>query len=186
MDDSAIVELFLDRNEDAIGEVRKKYGKKLRFISENIGLNFQDAEEIENDTYHTLWNKIPPYAPKTYLFGFSAKIMREKSINLIKSRNAQKRSAEFTNLTTELEECIAHTETVDSEFDMSLLTKTVNAFLRTLGEEKRNIFLRRYWFMDSVKAISEMYFISESKVKTVLFRVRKELKEYLEREGYSI
>lgn len=183
MNDEEIVELFLKRNVTAISKMSEKYGKKLRALAYNICGDMTDAEECENDTYLKAWESIPPHEPRTYLFSFLAKITRCTALNRVKKETRQKRSAVVTELTQELENTIPCLNDVEATFDAEQLNKAVSAFLRGLCNEKRNIFIRRYWYMDTISDISKRYSISEGKVKSVLFRTRRALYEYLSKEG---
>lgn len=184
MEDGEIVDLFLARNETAIKETSEKYGEKLRFIAYRVCNDMSTAEECENDTYLKAWNSIPPYTPRAYLFSFLAKIARCTAIDRLKKITVQKRNAQVLELTRELECCIPSAVDIEAELDEKVLSKAVSDFLRTLSEEKRNIFLRRYWFLDTVADISKRYKITEGKVKSVLFRTRNALRTYLEEEGF--
>ena len=186
MDDSKIVDLFFKRDENAIRCTSEKYGYRLRKIADNIVHDKRISEECENDTYLKAWNTIPPHEPRTYLFSYLAKIIRNLAIDFCKRESRQKRSAVFADLSDEAEECIPVPSGVESEYDAVALSRVISDFLKTISVEKRNIFIRRYWFFDSVADISRRFSISEGKVKTVLFRTRKELKTWLEREGYNI
>ena len=186
MDDSDIVDLYLKRDESAISLTAIKYGPKLRRIADNILDDETAAEECENDTYLEAWNIIPPNEPRTYLFSFLAKITRHISIDICRKNASLKRSASFCELTKEMEECIPSGEGVEDALDGTLLNGVINKFLGTLTEDKRNIFVRRYYFFDTVTEIAERYGISESKVKTTLFRVREKLRDHLRKEGYRI
>lgn len=186
MQDSEIVDLFLLRDEKAIIAANEKYGSRLFGISKNICADKSDAEECVNDTWLEAWKRIPPAEPKTYLFPFLAKITRAITINHCRKLSAQKRRADFVTLTEEMEQCIPSPSDVESHIDEKELSRAVSDFLRTVPEEKRNIFLRRYWFMDSVDEIAKCFGISDSKVKTTLFRLRNQLREYLVKEGYKL
>lgn len=183
MDDEEIIELYLARNETAINMTSEKYGKKLRFLAYKIVGDMPEAEECENDTYLKAWESIPPHVPKNYFYSFLAKITRCIAINRVKAESRQKRSAELLELTSELENLIPSANDVESRLDGEILSKAVSEFLRTLSAEKRNIFLRRYWYLDSIAEISKRYSISEGKIKSVLFRTRKKLYEFLVKEG---
>ena len=185
LEDFEIVELYLKRDENAIKHTTEKYGKRLRALSFNITSDKQTAEECENDTYLEAWSLIPPNEPKTYLYAFLARIIRHISINRCRESNRQKRKAFICELDAEMEQCIP-TSRYECSVDDFLLGDAINAFLSTLDREKRNVFLRRYWFLDSVSDISKRFSISKSKVKTMLFRCRNALREYLEKEGYNI
>ena len=155
-------------------------------MANNIVKDLKTAEECENDTYLEAWRTIPPHEPRTYLFAFLALITRHISLNICRDRNRLKRSAFICELSTEMEQCIPSPDDTECRIDDIILKDAINNFLATLDEEKRNIFLRRYWFLDSIADISKRYAISESKVKTTLFRCRNQLREYLEKEGYTL
>ena len=186
MDDVQIVELYMVRNERAIEETAAQYGTQLNRISLNIVGMKSDADECENDTYLSAWNLIPPHEPKTYLLAFLAKIIRNKSINIIKSRNAKKRSAILVELTKEMEECIPSPNSLESKLSDDELGVIISSFLRGVKAEYRNVFLRRYWFADSISDISDRFHLSESKVRSMLFRTRNKLRDYLRKEGYQL
>lgn len=187
MNDEEIVILYLERDESALKMTSEKYGNKLKKLSMNIVSDIRTAEECENDTYFQAWNSIPPHEPKNYLFAFLARIIRHISLNKCKEKNALKRNALLCELDKELEECIpSPDDDIDAKIDDMVLKEVINQFLSTLNEEKRNIFLRRYWYMDSIKSISKRFGISESKTKTTLFRIRNQMKLFLETEGYII
>ena len=186
MDDNKIVELYLSRDETAIKQTAEKYGKRLKSIAYNIVEDVQTSEECENDTYLEAWNSIPPHEPRTYLFAFLARITRHIALDFCKERKRLKRSAFICELSAEMEQCIPAKHDTEDHLDAIVLSDAINKFLATLSEEKRNIFVRRYWFMDSIGSISQFYGISQSKVKSTLFRTRNQLKEYLDKEGYKI
>lgn len=183
MEDEKVVELYLARNADAIKQTAQSYGSRLRYLAYCIVHNDQDAEECENDTYLRAWDMIPPNQPKTYFFAFLAKITRHLALDRYKRQTAAKRNAQLVYLSAEMEECIPSADNVDAEIQSAELCRMISAFLKLQTAEKRNLFLRRYWYMDSVSDISRRFAMSESKVKTTLFRVRNELKEYLRKEG---
>ena len=186
MTDEQIVRLYLDRDEAAIQNTSAKYGSRLYSLANNILMDHASAEECENDTYYRAWNSIPPHEPKSYLFAFLARITRNLALDRCRSSSRQKRSAELINLSTELEQCIASSNDTECSVDRIVLADTISIFLTQLSRERRNVFLRRYWYMDSIKQIAKRYSISESKVKSALFRTRKELKGFLEREGFIL
>lgn len=186
LDDKMIVELYLSRNEAAIQHTSEKYGNRLRALARGIVGDRQCAEECENDTYMEAWNAIPPHEPRSYLYAFLARIIRHISLNCCRDRSRLKRSAFIYELSTEMEQCIPAPDDVESRVDDMALGEAINGFLGMLGEEKRNIFIRRYWYLDTIAHICERFGLSESKVKTTLFRCRNQLREYLEKEGYVI
>ena len=185
-DDSGIVELFLERNEQALIFAARKYGASLRKIALAVLGDESDAQECENDAYLKAWNSIPPNEPRTWLLPYLSKLVRETAIDRLRKEQAKKRAAQFTELTQEIESSLPSLNDVETEVDGALLSAAISAFLRQQPLQKRNIFLRRYWYMDSVAEISKRYSVSEGKVKTVLFRLRGDLKDHLKREGYLL
>lgn len=186
VDDADIVDMFLERNEQAIAETKNKYGKRLQNISFNITADRSAAEEAENDTYFTAWNNIPPKEPYDYLYAFLARIVRNASLSFCRSKSRLKRSAFVTELSEEMEQCIPSGEDIADKLDGEILAEKISSFLNGKSEEKRSIFMRRYWYLDSVQTIAKRSNLTESNVKVTLFRLRNELKEYLEKEGYNI
>lgn len=190
MEDKNIIELFFKRSENAILETDKKYGKYCRKISYNILFDFNDAEECTNDTYLKLWENIPPNRPN-YFLSYISKIIRNISLNLYDKKNTGKRGkGEVPILLDELSECIPSNVYTENEFikneDLKMLTKYLNEFLYTLNDKKRIIFIRRYFFAESIKDISYKTGIGENSIKSILFRQRKALKKYLEKEGVIV
>ena len=186
MEDEKIVSLYLDRDERAIRMTSEKYGSRLRALSYGITADRQTAEECENDTYLQAWNRIPPNDPGTYLYAFLARITRHISIDRCRERDSLKRGGILAALDGETALCLPSPEDTESLASAEELGSAVSRYLRTLSKEKRVLFVRRYFYLDSVSAISKRCGVSESKVKTTLFRVRNELREYLEKEGYTV
>ncbi len=186
MEDSKIVALFWDRDETAIAHTAEKYGKRLRGLSYGITEDTQTAEECENDTYRQAWDSIPPHRPVDYLYPFLARIIRHISLNCCRDRNRLKRQGHVTELTAELEQCLPAPDDCACRMEEVAFAEVLNGFLAALPKEKRQIFLRRYWYLDSVAAIAKRFGITESSVKTTLFRLRGKLREHLEKEGYEV
>lgn len=186
LDDQSIVALYLQRDEAALEQTKEKYGGRLRRLAYGIVNDLQTAEECENDTYMEAWKTIPPHEPGDYLYAFLARIARHISLNCCRDRSRLKRSAFVCELSAEMEQCIPAPDDTQCCMDDIALREAINGFLGTLKEEKRNIFIRRYWYLDSIADISKRFAISESKVKTTLLRCRNGLREYLEMEGYTI
>ena len=180
MNDAQIIELYWERNEDAITQTDEVYGSLLLSLSDRILHSREDARECVSDTYLRAWNTIPPIRP-VRLFAYLAKICRNCSLNRMEWNHAAKRGAEIVSLTRELELCLPAREMEDRE-----LKEALNRFLAELSRDSRLIFLRRYWYADSVEEIARRYGISRSKVKTRLHRTRNKLKEFLEGEGITI
>lgn len=185
-DDAEIVKMYLNRDETAISHSKEKYGKRLQNISFGITADRSAAEEVENDTYFSAWESIPPKEPFDYLYAFLARIARNLSLSLCRKQNRLKRSAYIVELSEEMEQCIPSKEDIAERLDCEILAEYIGNFLKSKSEDKRNIFMRRYWFLDSVEAIAKRFGLKESNVKTTLFRLRNELKEYLESEGYTL
>lgn len=186
MDDNEIVELYLSRNEDAINQTAQKYGSRLRNIANSILNDMETAKECENDTYLETWELIPPHEPRSYLFAFVGRIVRHIALDVCKKNNRQKRYALYCELTQEMQECIPAKNDTEAEIEANYLSRLIDEFLETCSEEQQNVFVRRYWYFDSVTQIAKIYGFSQSKVKTMLFRMRSELKMYLEEGGYSV
>lgn len=186
MDDERIVELFLDRNEDAIKLTTQKYGKQLRRIALVITADQQTAEECENDTYLKAWNSIPPNEPRSYLFQYLSRIVRNLAINRCVENTRLKRNAVIVELSQEIQQCIPSNDDVESSLDGKILAEIISKFLKGLSKEKRLVFMNRYYYLESIESIAKRFGLSKSKVKTMLFRIRNDLREYLIKEGYTL
>ena len=182
MEDERILKLFWARQEDAIAQTEQKYGKMCSSIAYNLLLNLQDAEECVNETYLGLWNSIPPQYPKVFS-AYIAKLVRNISIKRLTYLNAQKRAADSIVSIHELEQTIPDRNCIDDHVTAEELTKYIGVYLASIDYESRNIFLRRYWFFDSICEIATRFGISESKVKSQLFRTRNRLYSFLIKEG---
>lgn len=183
--DSEIIDLYFDRNESAIKETQKKYGRYCHSIIWNILRNNEDIDECISDTYLCVWNKIPPERP-AFFQAFIAKIARNLALKRYEYNNAQKRKVDMVVSIAELtnEVCVG----VDDSEKISEkeLIDIINSFLKREKEIVRNVFIRKYFFFDSIHSIAQRYSISESRVKNILFGSRIKLKEYLEREGVNV
>lgn len=186
MEDKEILELYNLRDENAITKTKEKYGKKLYNISFNIVREHQYAEECENDTYLRSWNSIPPADPGDCFYAYLVKIIRNLSIDRYRKENSVKRYGNVSELSAELEMCIPYDKSIDSEMDDKIISEAINSFLAGISQEKRKVFVRRYFFCDSVADISKRFGITESKVKSILFRCRNKLKKHLERREIEI
>lgn len=184
LNDEQILDLYWARDDAAIERTSEKYGGQLERLADRMLRAKEDAEECVNDTYLGAWNSIPPTRP-VHFFAYLAKLCRSLICNKLDWMNAGKRRAELLPLTDELAACIPDPVS-DRVLDAKELGAALSAFLRTLPQESRVIFLRRYWYTESVKEIADRYGISESKVKTTLFRVRQKLRTYLEKEEIAI
>lgn len=183
MEDQQIIELYHERSETAISETAKKYGKYCYTIAYHILYNEQDSEECVNDTYLRAWKTIPPQYPNK-MSAFLGKITRNLAFNQYRYYIRQKRGAgQVPMALEELQECIPISGSVEQTIEEKYLIEILNRFLYDLSKEKRMIFLRRYWYLSSIQEIAGDYEMSESKVKMTLLRVRKKLKQVLEKEG---
>lgn len=186
MDDQQIIELYWARSETAIAETARKYGPYCHFIAYHILRSKEDSEECVNDTYWKAWGAMPPQRPHQ-LRTFLGKITRNLSLNRYAKAAAEKRGAGQVPLALdELAECVPAPDSVERAVDDQMLTDILNGFLAGLQAETRRIFLQRYWYLSSVREIAADFGISESKVKTTLFRTRNKLKQHLEKEGVEL
>ena len=182
MDDNQIIALYWQRNEQAISEIETKYGSYCRSIVYGILQNGADTEECINDTWLRAWDAIPPQKPAR-LSAFLGRIARNLALDRYDYNHAAKRSGSFDQLLSELNECIPYSR---DDFARMELTQILNSFFRTLPEAHRNLFLRRYWYCESIEELGRRYRMSQSAVKSRLFRTRNKLKAYLEKEGVGI
>ncbi|WP_296836079.1 RNA polymerase sigma factor [Butyrivibrio sp.] len=185
MEDSAIIDLYFARNEDAIVNTKAKYGRLLQSISMRILHSVEDADECENDTYLKTWNAIPPQRPDV-LSAFLSRIVRNLSLDRYDMMHADKRgNAQVGVLLDELAEVIADDKAKNTE-ESRELGQILNNFLSEQKELNRKMFIRRYYFGYSIAEIADKYELSESNVKMTLLRIRGKLKDYLEKEGVTI
>lgn len=184
MEDSKIVELYWQRDENAVRETERKYGRYLLKISNSILADEEDSRECVNDTYWKAWGSMPPHKPSV-LSTYLGKITRQLSIDVYRKRHREKRkTSEYALSLSELEECASGGDTTQQSVDLTLLAEAIGTYLRTLPLEVRNTFLARYYFMDSIREIAEHSGMSQSNVKSMLHRTRLGLKAYLEQEGF--
>ncbi|MBE6666627.1 MAG: sigma-70 family RNA polymerase sigma factor [Ruminococcaceae bacterium] len=184
MDDQKIVELYFFRSEQAIKETDIKYGKLCRSIAYNILQNDEDAEECVDDTYIGVWNTIPPKKPDNFM-AFVCKIARNLALKRLESETRQKRSQATVISISELEEILPD-ESIAADVSNEEIGKLISNFLRKEKADIRKVFIRKYYFFDSVSEIAERYGFTESKVKNMLYHTRNKLKEYLIKEGIEI
>ena len=179
MEDHEIVELYFSRDERAIKETDLKYGKLCHSIAYNILKNNEDSEECVNDTYIGVWNAIPPEKPNHFM-AFVCKIARNLALKRLESSMRQKRSQATVISLSELEEILA------ADVSNEEIGKAISAFLRKEKADIRKVFIRKYYFFDSISEIAERYGFTESKVKNMLYHTRNKLKEYFIKEGIEI
>ncbi len=191
MQDSEIVKLYWERSELAIEETQKKYDKYLKKIAYNILADEEDSKESVNDTYLAAWNSMPPHRPEI-LSTYLGKLTRRISIDIFRRNSRSKRKAsEYALSLAELGEdasvAMANNRFEPEEvLDVKLLAGVINTFLRELPEDARNLFIGRYYFLDPLKNVAKYCGMTESKAKSMLFRTRNKLREYLREEGYTI
>lgn len=186
MEDKDIVHLYWERNERAITETSVKYGKYCKSIAINILNNNEDADECVNDAYLNTWNSIPPHKPNI-LSTFLGKIVRNLSFNKYKQIHSLKRGGyETTLILDELSEIVSDDESVEDAVIREEMIKTINEFIFTLSEEKRYIFIRRYWYSDSIKNIADNCDCSANSISVDLNRIRNKLRDYLIERGYEL
>lgn len=186
MEDKQIVGLFWQRSEKAIQKANEKYGSYCYRIAKQILGNPQDSEECVNDTWLRAWNSIPPQRPNI-LRQFLAKITRNLAFDCYKAKKTTKRGGGILEeVWEELEECISVGSGVEDEILGKELKESICCFVRTLSYRESDIFVRRYFYVDSTDEIARRYSLKESNVLMILSRTRKKLRNYLEKEGYLI
>ncbi len=182
MNDSGIIKLFYERNDSAIKFVSEAYGAKMQRMAVRFLGSKEDAEECVNDALMRAWDSIPPNNPDN-LSAYMMALCRNVALNMIDWKNTKKRNAEVVSLSSELENCIPSGCNIDKDYDLNQLFST---FLMGISKEKRTMFMRRYWYADSIEDIARTFGCSKSKVKVTLHRIRNELKEFLKEEGVFI
>lgn len=183
MQDEKIVQLYWDRDEQAIRETADKYGTYCEAVAWNILRDREDSQECVNDTWLRTWNAIPPQRPRK-LRMFLAKITRNLAFDKYKANNAVKRGGEMERVLYELAECTAGGTSLEDTAIASELADAVNRFVRALPERERNVFARRYFFAETMVEIGQRYGLSGKNVTVILTRTRKKLREYLKKGGY--
>ena len=186
MTDADIVTLYWARDEQAIAQTAQKFGAYCRKIAMNLLGSQEDAEECENDTWMAAWNSMPDNRPAR-LAPYLGRITRNLALDRLDKATAQKRGSGQTFAPLdELAECVAAPGSVEDTFDAAETGRLISAFLRTLPEETRSIFLRRYWYCDATADIAARYGLTESKVRVTLHRTRGKLAAYLQERGAAL
>ncbi len=184
LEDEKIIELYWQRDENAISKTDQKYGAYCQSIANNILQNKEDSEECVNDTWLKAWESIPPQKPVNFRM-YLAKIVRNLAFNRFNANRAKKRGGgEMVLVLEELSECIADKTDVEQELIGKELKEYILGFIKELPERDRNIFVRRYFYVDPVKSIAKRYGVSENYVMVILSRIRKLLKCSLKKEGF--
>lgn len=183
MEDRQIIDLYWERSEAALSQTAKKYGRYCHTIAFHVLRSAEESEECVSDTYMAAWKSIPPHRPSV-LKTFLGKITRNLALNRYEYLHAEKRNAgQIPLVLDELRECLPSSDHTEDVVDNIVLAELLDRFLAELSAEQRKIFMRRYWYLSSVREIAEEYGLSESKVKMSLFRSRKTLRQILEKEG---
>lgn len=186
MKDHEIIDLYWSRNEAAITATADTYGSYCYCIAYNILCNHEDSEECVNDTWLNAWKSIPPHRPSR-LSTYLGKITRNLSLNRYKLLTAKKRGMGQVELAlSELEGCVPSQTDMEQITDEMVLVNAIETFLRAQPRSERNIFIGRYWYLYSIRDLSGAYCMSESKVTSLLHRMRTKLKSHLEKEGISL
>lgn len=185
MEDSEIVELYWRRDETAISETEEKYGALCRSVACNILGTAEDAEECVNDALHQAWTAIPPQRPDQ-LGAWLGKVTRNLALNAWKRNRAQKRDCGMTELLRELEECAPALGTVERELEDKELSEAIDRWLRGRSREDRTLFLRRYWYGEALQELAAERGISTNRLAQKMHRLRRSLKNALEKEGFTV
>ena len=186
MDDKQIMELYWDRDEEAIRETDARYGRYLWTIAYHVLADQEDSNECLNDTYYKAWTVMPPHRPAS-LSSFLGRIVRQLAVDRYRRRTAQKRpTSEYALSLEELAECVSGGEEPHETVEFRLLAQAVSEYLRGVPREVCHAFLWRYYFMDPIRVIAERLDSSESQVKSMLYRTREGLRTHLEKEGFAL
>ncbi len=186
MKDSEIVNLYWKRNEEAIWQTQQKYGAYLSKVAYNILSDFEDSKECVNDTYLAAWKSMPPHRPDV-LSTYLGKITRQLSIDVFRKKKSAKRYAsEYAISLDELGDTFSDGTTPENVFDGKMLDAAINRFICALPDDVQRAFVGRYFFLDSIKDIAGYCGMKEGKLKSLLYRTRKQLKSYLVKEGFDV
>ena len=185
MEDTAIIQLYWDRNEDAIAQTDLKYGALCRRIALNILASREDSEECVSDTWHRAWSTMPPQRPFS-LRAYLGRIVRNLSISRLRERTAQKRGGGLELMLSELEDCLPAPHSTEQEADALALADILNTWLYSLSADDRVVFVRRYWYGDDVRGLASQWSCSPNQMTKRLSRLRRSLKVCLEKEGISV
>ena len=184
--DKEIIDLLFDRDEKALSNLSEKYGRYCRKITENILDSREDSEECVNETYMKVWQSIPPNRP-TSLKAYVGRIARNAAFNTYKAQNAEKRRANETALALdELGEILGGEDSLMGELEKRRLEKCIDIFVHNLPKRDCDIFVGRYFSVESTSELAEKHGIRQENVRLILSRTRQKLKEFLEQEGFSL
>ena len=182
LDDGKIIELFFERSEQAIIELSSKYGTVCRRVADNILNDPEDAEECLNDAYLAVWNTVPPQRPDP-LVSYVCRIVRNLALKKYHANTAQKRNSAYDVALEEIAGCLPSSVSVDEEVAANEMAGAIDRFLGTLDQQSRVLFVRRYWYADSIDDLAGLFHTGRHAVSVRLSRVRKALKQYLSHEG---
>lgn len=186
MQDAQILELYMARDEKAIAETDRKYGSYCHSVANGILENWADAEEAVNDTWVRAWDTIPPQHPQNFKM-YLAKITRNLALSINRTKHAVKRGGGVVDLALEeLDHCIPARDSVEVRFEGKELGEVIRRFLDTLPWREQNLFIRRYFFLESIETIARRFDLKESNVSKILSRTRAKLHQFLKKEGYCV
>ena len=182
MEDSKIIDLLFERSEQAIEALDRQFGPLVKKTASNILRNGQDVEECANDTWLAVWNSVPPRRPEP-LGSYVCRIARNLAVSRLRTKTAAKRDGGFELVLDELAECVPSGTNLERELEARELLAAVNRFLSALEYDDRFVFVRRYWYADSVRDIAAAMRVKENQVSLRLFRIREKLRKKLQKEG---
>ncbi|MBQ8718785.1 MAG: sigma-70 family RNA polymerase sigma factor [Clostridia bacterium] len=185
MEDRQIVELYWARDEKAIGETDKKYGRYCHYIAHHILGNDEDAKEVVNDTYLKTWNTVPPHKPDP-LKPYVGTISRQLALDAYRAQHAQKRGGQVPFVLDELIGCIPNKDSGADIGESVALSDALSRFLRSLPPRNRNIFVRRYFYMSTIEEIAQDFAARPNAVTMLLLRTRRNLAKFLNKVGFEI
>ena len=185
MEDTAIIELYWARNEDALTQTDLKYGPMCRSLAFGILSDREDSEECVNDTWHRAWDTMPPQRPDS-LRAYLGRIVRNLSISRLRRRNAQKRGPGIKIMFSELEDCLPAAVSVEQELDANELASAISRWLRTLDADDRVLFVRRYWYGEPVQTLAAQWSFEPNRMAKRMLKLRRSLKQWLEKEGFDV
>lgn len=185
MEDSAIIELYWARDEAAITHTDQKFGPFCRRLAFNILSDREDSEECVNDTWHRAWDTMPPQRPNS-LRAYLGRIVRNLSVSRLRQRTAQKRGGGLEIMLSELEDCLPSSVGVEQTLEARELSEQINRWLRSLPQDDRVMFIRRYWYGDAVNELAREWDLLPNQLAKRMLRLRLSLKTHLEREGVRV
>ncbi len=185
MDDASIIQMFWDRQEQAIQETDNKYGKLCYRIANNIVSTNEDSEECVNDAYLKIWNSIPDDRPE-HFSAYICQIVKRIALNKLRYYKTERRNTECSVSLDELSNIVSGEQSPDETIIVEELSKSINIFLAQQEKRDRQMFVRRYWYYDSVESIANVFGMNPRSVSTILFRMRKRLKKHLQKEGFEL